>query len=64
MKVKTLLKAMMYPVDVVDMYTDTFQLVANMTIEDFQRDYAEDRICQFNITETDDGVQVLEVVMK
>lgn len=63
MKVKTLIKAMMYPVDVVDIYTDTFQFVTTVPIEDFQRDYAENRIIQFNITETNDGVMVLEVVM-
>ena len=63
MKAKTLIKAMMYPVDVVDIYTDTFQLVTTVPIEDFQRDYAENRIIQFNITETNDGVMVLEVVM-
>lgn len=63
MKAKTLIKAMMYPVDVVDIYTDTFQFVTTVPIEDFQRDYAENRIIQFNITETNDGVMVLEVVM-
>lgn len=64
MKVKTLLKTMMYPVDVVDIYTDTFQFVTTMTIDQFQEDYQNNMISQFNITETDDGVMVLEVIMK
>ena len=64
MKVKTLIHHMLYPVDIVEVYNTHFNLIDTINPEDAERCYGNNHLDHFNIYENNDGVVVLEVMLK
>ena len=64
MNAKTLLQAMIYPVDIVEVYTADFQHITTCTINDFEDNYSDNIVDKFNIYESNDGSVVLEIFIK
>lgn len=64
MKVKTLVAAMMQEFDEAELYTDRMDLMNKMSPETLAEVYGDFKVKKFWIFEDEDGLTILEIVLR
>ena len=64
MKVRTLMTAMMYSFDEVELYTDNMDLMSRMSPETLRDVYGDCKVKRFWIYIDEDGLTILELILR
>ena len=64
MKIKTLVKALLSPVDEVEMYAKDYELVSKMSQDTLLSEYGDYRVDKFWVYTDREGLTILEVSTK
>lgn len=64
MKVRTLVNAMAYGVDEVEWYDNNWNLLSKMCMDTLLSEYGDFKVKKFNTYTDEDGLAILELIMK